>query len=363
MKRALTGFCLLVLISSLSTLHGQYNEPSITFNKLNHNFGTIKEADGTVDYRFEFTNNGSKPLVLHKVSSNCGCAVTEWDQEPIPPGGKGSILVTYNPERRPGAFRKVITVESNAREKTQKLYIVGLVTPRPKSIADEYPLRIGQIRFNTNHLSMTLLHSNEVGFDTIRMINMSESPMTIRLLEPPEHITFRVIPEQLKPQEKGMIIARYDASMVDDWGFVIERVPMVFNDEEESMNYLAVSATIEEDFSHLTEEELARAPKSVFSEEVFNFGTIQEGEKVSHTFTLTNEGEEALVIRKISTECGCTVSQPERYTIPSGESTDILCTFDSTGKIDDQFYTVNVIMNDPSRPTYMLRIIGKVKSR
>ena len=48
-------------------------KPKVEFKKMEHNFGTIKEEAGAVTTQFEFTNKGYAPLVIHRVSSSCGC--------------------------------------------------------------------------------------------------------------------------------------------------------------------------------------------------------------------------------------------------------------------------------------------------
>jgi len=45
-------------------------EPIIEFNQLNHNFGDIKEEDGSVTHEFTFTNTGDEPLILVKVKAS-----------------------------------------------------------------------------------------------------------------------------------------------------------------------------------------------------------------------------------------------------------------------------------------------------
>ncbi len=40
----------------------------------------------------------------------------------------------------------------------------------------------------------------------------------------------------------------------------------------------------------------ARAPRAMFPETVFTFGTVVEGNKVTHAFVLRNEGDAALQI-------------------------------------------------------------------
>ncbi len=105
-------------------------KPKVEFKKMEHNFGTIKEEAGAVTTQFEFTNKGDAPLVIHRVSSSCGCTTPSYSKEPILPGKSGSISARYTTMNRPGAFSKSIRVYSNVPDTVYVLTIKGKVTPR-----------------------------------------------------------------------------------------------------------------------------------------------------------------------------------------------------------------------------------------
>ena len=49
------------------------------------------------------------------VIASCGCTTPEWPKEPIAPGKKAQIKVTFDPAGRPGPFTKTISVYSNGK--------------------------------------------------------------------------------------------------------------------------------------------------------------------------------------------------------------------------------------------------------
>ncbi|MDD2961846.1 MAG: DUF1573 domain-containing protein [Muribaculaceae bacterium] len=98
-----------------------------------HDFGYIKEDGGLVSCEFEFVNTGNKPLIVIEAVASCGCTRPEYPKRPIEPGKKGKIKVTYNPNGRPGAFKKDIKVRTNGKEKRTTLYIIGSATPKKSS--------------------------------------------------------------------------------------------------------------------------------------------------------------------------------------------------------------------------------------
>lgn len=129
MKRVISLFAL-ILISAMSIVSmAQSNGPEMTFDEKAHDFGTIKEADGPVAHIFEFTNTGNEPLVILAVNASCGCTRPEYPKEPIKPGKKGKIKVTFNPAGRPGEFSKDIKVRTNGN-KRPILKITGTVVPK-----------------------------------------------------------------------------------------------------------------------------------------------------------------------------------------------------------------------------------------
>jgi hypothetical protein len=118
---------LVCMLFTLTAVMAQ--SPIIKFPVKEFDFGKIKEVDGNVTHVFDFTNIGKAPLVVNQVQASCGCTTPTWTKEPIEPGKKGAITVTYSTAGRPGSFTKTITVSSNDTVK-QVLIIKGEVIPK-----------------------------------------------------------------------------------------------------------------------------------------------------------------------------------------------------------------------------------------
>lgn len=129
MKRILTILTALLLIIAVPAVAGKKGKSAIKFTETTYNFGTIPEKKGKVSHSFEFINEGKAPLVIVDASAECGCTTPEYPQEPIMPGKKGVIKVTYNPLGRPGGFTKKVTVRTNGNPKKAYLLIKGVVNP------------------------------------------------------------------------------------------------------------------------------------------------------------------------------------------------------------------------------------------
>ena len=125
-KYSILLFCLVCSLAAMS------QKAVISFEQKTHDFGKVNEEDGKITHVFEFTNRGVTPLVVSKVQASCGCTTPVWTKEPVEPGKKGTITVTYNPAGRPGTFTKTITVTTNASEQPVVLMIKGKVVEKKK---------------------------------------------------------------------------------------------------------------------------------------------------------------------------------------------------------------------------------------
>lgn len=90
-----------------------------------HDFGTIPQGV-PVEHKFEFTNTGKEPIIISNVQKTCGCTVTDWTKEPVMPGQKGYVSAQFNAAKE-GPFTKAITVQSDAKTTSVKLYFKGTV--------------------------------------------------------------------------------------------------------------------------------------------------------------------------------------------------------------------------------------------
>ncbi len=98
----------------------------IKFDKVTHNFGKFSESSPKVSCVFTYTNIGDSPLIINQAMASCGCTVPEYTKQPVMPGQKGEIKVTYNGTGRfPGHFKKSITVRTNGVVEMTRLYIEG----------------------------------------------------------------------------------------------------------------------------------------------------------------------------------------------------------------------------------------------
>ena len=118
-------FLLLMMLASL-VAYAQQEQPEIKFDKTVHNFGTFSEKTPVQTAVFAFTNIGKAPLIITQAIASCGSTIPSYTKQPIMPGEKGTVKVTYNGKGKfPGHFKKSITIRTNGKVEMVRLYIEG----------------------------------------------------------------------------------------------------------------------------------------------------------------------------------------------------------------------------------------------
>ena len=107
-------------------------KPEVKFNKIVHDYGSIKEEVEVAVSDFELTNTGTSPLVIQRIVASCGCTSPTYTREPILPGKKGNVKVAYNTVYRPGNFRKSVRVYTNVPDTVYTLTIQGNVIQKKR---------------------------------------------------------------------------------------------------------------------------------------------------------------------------------------------------------------------------------------
>lgn len=96
-----------------------------------------------------------------------------------------------------------------------------------------------------------------------------------------------------------------------------------------------------------------------FASYEFDFGEINQGDKVQHVYKFTNTGTEPLVISNAKGTCGCTVPSWPKDPVAPGADGEIMVEFKSKGKSGNQTKRV-IITANTNPPTTNLTIKGKV---
>ena len=102
------------------------NVAKMVFDEMIYNFETVNEGD-MVKHTFHFTNTGKIPLIINDAHSTCGCTVPKWPNNPVSPGGKGTIKVEFNTKNKIKQQEKPIIISANTYPSVTKVYLRGYV--------------------------------------------------------------------------------------------------------------------------------------------------------------------------------------------------------------------------------------------
>ncbi len=330
-------------------LFAQENGNKITFLKESHDFGMLNELDGEVKHVFKFINTGKDSLLLTAVDAACGCTTPYWDKKAILPGDTGKIVVAFNPLNQPGSFEKSITVNSNATQGIHLLKISGNVKPKRLTTEDIFPTAIGGIRFESKFVNFGTITSNKTVDKTIKAYNQSED--TIRFSDrvvSGDYIAVKYNPNYVAPKQETRITITYDPVKRNDLGFMNDAIALFTDEKDQSHKSLFVYATILEYFPPMTDEELEKAPKIQFEEDMFDFGHVNKGDNLTHTFKFKNTGKEKLLIRKTKSNCSCTEVELDKMDFKKDTEGEIKITLDTESISGSQIKRVTVFSNDPT---------------
>jgi len=276
-------------------------QPVMTFEKTEHDFGKINEADGRVSTEFVFKNEGMAPLVLSNVRASCGCTTPSWTREPVEPGQSGSITVTYNPNGRPGRFQKTITITSNASNPTEKVYIKGEVVPKQAKPENKYTIAVGDLNMKTKTLDLGVIKKGEMKNGELEYANLSQAEHTV-VLATNQAETFLISQATLptvKPTEVGKFIFAIDSKATKLYG-PVEVYAFVVVDGKRDISeafQLTIKAEIVEDFSALTLEQRQQAPIIEIEKDI-DAGKIAAGKALKMVIPVKNSGVNPLEIRR-----------------------------------------------------------------
>ena len=104
----------------------------------------------------------------------------------------------------------------------------------------------------------------------------------------------------------------------------------------------------------------AAEPRATLTGTSHNFGKVFESQPLSHTFTITNTGDEPLRVEEVDPDCACTVPSYDPV-IPPGEQGEITLTIKPYSVLRDFLKHTEVRVNDPARPKVELTLTGYVQ--
>ncbi|QIA07779.1 DUF1573 domain-containing protein [Draconibacterium halophilum] len=95
-------------------------------------------------------------------------------------------------------------------------------------------------------------------------------------------------------------------------------------------------------------------------EAIHDFGQLQAGEIVLHTFVLTNNGNSNFIIKSLETDCGCVKANFNNKPVKPGKNALIEVEFNTAGLVGREYKTIEVLGN--SKELKHLAIFAQVEN-
>jgi hypothetical protein len=105
----------------------------------------------------------------------------------------------------------------------------------------------------------------------------------------------------------------------------------------------------------------ANRPRVGVESAMFDWGSVAQGSKVTHDFTIKNSGDIDLVLQRIVPSCGCTAASLSSDRIPPGGQGMVRVELDTAGFSGSQQKMVRLFTNDPAEPYSTLTMKGVVE--
>lgn len=347
------------LFMALTAVAMMAQQPVITFEKTEHDFGKINEADGRVSTVFEFKNEGMAPLILSNVRASCGCTTPTWTKEPIEPGKTGTITVTYNPNGRPGRFQKTVTITSNASEATKRVYIKGEVIPKAAKPANKYTISVGALSMKSKTLDLGTIKKGESKSGELEYANLTKEDHHVELATnaADAFLISQVTLADVKADQTGKFVFAIDSKNPKLYGPQEAYAFVVIDGKKEidEAHKLTIKANVVEDFSGLTVEQKQQAPIIEVPAE-YNAGKVVKGKNLKFSFPIKNIGANPLEIRRVyAADKALNVKQPKA--VKSGKKSNVSVEINTKNMTPGAYgREVVVITNDYLNPIKRVKI-------
>lgn len=333
---------------------------ALVFDVVDYDYGHIDEDGGSVVCSFEAQNRGTHEVEIVNIMTTCGCTSASYDKQPIPPGGRFSFEVSFNPINRPGRIDKQIFVRVSDSPNDIRLNILGYVNPRERTVEELYPFDMGGgLRLKSNfHAFGYLEHGKEV-VERIGYVNTSaDAILIVALYESSSGLLDIQLPKRIEAGERGDIVLRYSVEEDSDIYGTLRDVIRLRVGGVVSNYPLSSQVVVVDNFDNMDD---ISAPRLVVSKNIIKFGEVNcSNGVVERKIVLSNEGALPLVVRAVeSSDRAVECPVVRDIVIGAGESKEFVVRIYGA-RIEDVdnplVARLYVITNDPVRPMQTIRV-------
>ncbi|MBL7931983.1 MAG: DUF1573 domain-containing protein [Bacteroidia bacterium] len=122
-------FRTIILMMFLFCALNSFSQPQLTLTENKKNFGHVQRGT-VVKNDYEITNTGNSPLVINDVEIACSCTTVDYPKQPILPGQKTTVTVTFNTTTVYGRQDRIVWLNSNDPKGPHSLRYKGSVSKK-----------------------------------------------------------------------------------------------------------------------------------------------------------------------------------------------------------------------------------------
>ncbi len=323
-------------------------------------FGAFSEDLHTVNHVFKAVNTGTEGVSVVSTRANCGCTVARPSRDVVEPGDTLYVPVEFNAVGRPGRFTKKVFVDTSDGGKAT-LTIGGTVIGVQSTLVQRYPVGVGATRISGTVVPFGSTRKGRGLSGGLNIYNSTDKVIKPQVKDLPAYMTVIFRPAQIGVGEEGFVSLSFNTSRCDEWGTVVDSFVLI-PDESAPGDSIRISTVgiINEDFSKLTDEERANAPKIEVEPETVDFGHFAGEKEVERTLVVWNRGGKAMLIRKVETaEKAVSVGDYKAKVMP-GKSVRIKLTLDTEKVESDKPLNgrLQIITNSPGSSSLAVRLVG-----
>lgn len=310
---------------------------------------------------FTVTNTSSNPLTITSVDTGCGCTTASFPKNPIAPGKKGKITLTFD-ARQLGHFEKPSLVFNNSEEKPIELTIKGVVVSSMASIntapTTENTISIGSLRASDDFVEFDDVNKGDKLVREIFITNPTAEYVEPAIMRLPPYLEAQIVPDRIAPNKSGVVRLMLNSNELHNYGLNQTNIYLGANatDKISDDKAIAVSAVLLPE--HIAEDapERINAPTISLSETEIDL-SAETKKKVKKTIEINNSGKSTLEISSMQMFTQGLEVTLSKTSIAPGESAKLKITC-NVEKLKAQRNRPRILMitNDPDNQKVVIDI-------
>ncbi len=306
--------------------------PVIAVQETAVDFGTV-EVGQPIQQTITITNTGTAPLEITGIESDVPGLAFDTSKFTLEPEGSQTVTVTF-PSSTEGTFSGNITISSNDLERaTQTLSVSVIVQPPP---VPAISVQQTAIDFGTVAFAQPIQ-------ETFTVQNTGTAPLEITGIESNvSGLTFEPSTFTLEPNSSRTVTVMFPSSTE---GTISGNITISSNDPDRATQTLSVSVIVQP----------PPVPVIAVQETAVDFGTVEVGQPIQQTITITNTGTAPLEITGIESDVPGLAFDTSKFTLEPEGSQTVTVTFPSS--TEGTFSgLINILSNDPDRAKHTVSV-------